>query len=108
MNKIPLFMNMTSIKTIAKIGSKEVNVKNHNQERVHVTAVIWIVANLIKLPRILVFKVKPFRRVEKIQEHPLVKIKQIFAYCQKSLKNESIKIMDIRVLEKVHLFWLKK
>ena len=33
-------MNMTSTKTIAKIGSKEVNVKNHGQERVHVTAVI--------------------------------------------------------------------
>ena len=81
---------MTSTKTIAKIGSKEVNVKNHGQERVHVTAVIWIVANLIKLLRILVFKVKPFRIVEKNPRASFSKIKQIFTYCQKSLENESI------------------
>ena len=45
MDETPLFMNMTSTKTIAKKGSKEVNVKSHGKERVYVTAVLWIVAD---------------------------------------------------------------
>ena len=40
MDETPLFMNMTNTKTIAKIGSKEVNIKTHSQERVHVTAIL--------------------------------------------------------------------
>ena len=40
MDETPLFMNMTSTKTIAKIGSKEVNIKTHSQERVLITAIL--------------------------------------------------------------------
>ena len=60
MDKTPLFMNMTSTKTIAKIWSKEVNTKTHGQERVHITTIQWIVADGTKLPHMLVFKRKTF------------------------------------------------
>ena len=33
MDEIPLFMNIHTLKTIAKIGSKEVNIKTHDQEK---------------------------------------------------------------------------
>ena len=111
MDETSLFMNMTSTKTIAKIGSKEVNIKTHGQERVHVTAILWIVADGTKLPPVLVFKGKPFGRVEKrIQKHPLVKSEQIFAYCQKKAwNNETImKKWIIDVWRKYTYFDLKK
>ena len=67
MDDTPLFMKITIIKTITKIGSKEVNIKIHGQERVHVTVILWIIADEIKPPLMLVFKGKPFWQVEKIQ-----------------------------------------
>ena len=33
-------MNMTSAKTISKIGLNEDNIKNHDQERVYFTAIL--------------------------------------------------------------------
>ena len=40
MDETPLFMNITNTKTIAKIGSKEVDIKTHGQEKIHVTAIL--------------------------------------------------------------------
>ena len=65
MDEIPLFMNFTCTKTIVKIGSKKVSIKTHGQERVHVTSILWIVSDGSKLPPMLVFKGKPFGRVDK-------------------------------------------
>ena len=41
----PLFMNIINTKSIAKIGSKEVNINTHGQERIHVTEILWILAD---------------------------------------------------------------
>ena len=49
-------MNIPNTKKIAKIDSKEVNIKAHWQERIHVTTILWIVADGPKLYPILVFK----------------------------------------------------
>ena len=40
MDETPLFMNITNMKTITKIGSKEVDIKTHGQEKIHVTAIL--------------------------------------------------------------------
>ena len=45
MDKTPLFKNITNTKSIAKIGSKEVDIKTHGQERIYVTVILWIVAD---------------------------------------------------------------
>ena len=65
MDEIPLFMNFTCTKTIAEIGSKEVNIKTHGQERVYVPSILWILSDGSKLPPMLVFKGKPFVQVDK-------------------------------------------
>ena len=51
MNEIPLFMNIPNTKTIAKIGSKEVHIKPHGQERIHVIVIVWIAVDGNKLPQ---------------------------------------------------------
>ena len=40
MDETPLFLNMARTKTIAKIGSKTVNIKTHGQENVRVTEIL--------------------------------------------------------------------
>ena len=47
----PLFMNIPNTKKIAKIGSKEVNIKTHEQERNYVTTILLFVVNGTKLPQ---------------------------------------------------------
>ena len=64
MDETPLFMNIASTRTIARIGSKEAVIKTHGQEKVHVTAILCIIADGIKLPPMLVFKGQPEGRVE--------------------------------------------
>ena len=83
MDETPLFMNIPNTKTIAKIGFKEVNIKTHGQERIHVTAILWIVTNGTKLPPMLVFKDQQDDRVERrLHKNSLIKEKKILAYCQ--------------------------
>ena len=64
MDETPLFLNIASTKTIARIESKEVVIKTHGQEKLHVTAILCIIADATKLP-MLVFKWQPEGRVEK-------------------------------------------
>ena len=40
MDETPLFLNMARTRTIAKIGSKTVNIKTHGQEKVRVTVIL--------------------------------------------------------------------
>ena len=40
MDKTPLFMKITNTKSIAKIGSKEVDIKIHGQERIYIIAIL--------------------------------------------------------------------
>ena len=40
MDETPLFLNMAKTKTIAKIGSKTVNIKTHGLEKVRVTVIL--------------------------------------------------------------------
>ena len=47
MDETPLFLNIASTKTIARIGSKEVVIKIHGQQKVHVTAILCIIADAI-------------------------------------------------------------
>ena len=54
MNKTPFFMNIPNTKTIVKIDSKEVNIKTHEQERIHVMVILWIVVDDTKLPNVSV------------------------------------------------------
>ena len=49
MDKTSLFMIIPNTKTITKIVSKEVKIKTHRQERIQVTAILWIVADGTKL-----------------------------------------------------------
>ena len=84
MDETPIFLNMTRTKTIAKIGSKTVNIKTHGQEKVRVTAILWNVADGAKLPPMLIFKGEPNGRIAKqLEKHPLVESKQAFAYWHK-------------------------
>ena len=64
MDETPLFMNIASTKTIAGIGSKEVVIKIHGQEKVYVTAILCIIVDSTKLP-MLVFKGQHEGKVEK-------------------------------------------
>ena len=45
MNETSLLLNIHNIKIIAKICSKEVKIKTHGQQRIHVTAILWIEAD---------------------------------------------------------------
>ena len=65
MDETPLFMNIASTITIARIGSKEIVIKIHGQEKVHFTAILCIIADGTKLPPMLIFKGQPEGRVEK-------------------------------------------
>ena len=58
-------MNIPNTKTISEIGPKEVNIKTHGQERIHVKTILWIVADGTKLFSILVFKDQPDGRVKR-------------------------------------------
>ena len=83
MDETPLFMNIPNTKTITKIGSKEVNIKTHEQERIHVTEILWIIADGTKISPMLLFKGKPEGRVERRpHKNSLVKDKEVSAYCQ--------------------------
>ena len=53
-DEISLFMNISNTKTIVKISSKEVNIKTHGKERIHLTAILWIVAGGTKLSNVSV------------------------------------------------------
>ena len=76
---------MACTKTIAKIGSKTVNIKIHSRDKVRVTAILWIVVDGTKLPPMLIFKGEPNGRIAKeLEKHPLVESKQVFAYWHKN------------------------
>ena len=76
MDETPLFMNIANTKTIAKISSKEVNIKTHWQERIHVAVILWIISDGTKLPTILAFKGQPDSIVERrLHKNSLVKDK---------------------------------
>ena len=51
MDETPLFKNIPNTKTIAKVCSKEVNIKTHWQEKTQITAILWIVSDGTKLPQ---------------------------------------------------------
>ena len=63
MSETQIFLNMTRIKTIAKIGSKTVNIKTLGQDKVRVNAILWIVADCTKLSPMLIFKGEPNGRM---------------------------------------------
>ena len=111
MDETPLFMNIPNSKTIAKIGSKEVNVKTHGQERIHVTAKLCIASNSTKLYPMFVFKGKPDGRVDRrLHRNSLVKDKKVFAFCQPLEWNNMtiMKKLIIKVWKKYSHFVLKK
>ena len=73
MDETPIFLNMARTKTIAKFSSKIVNIKTHGQEKVRITAILWIVADGTKLPPMLIFKGEPNGRITKeLEKYPLV------------------------------------
>ena len=93
MDESLLFMNNTNTKTIAKIGSKEVDIKTHEQEKIHVTAILWIGTDGTKLPPMLVFKGQMDGRVERrLHKNWLIKdLKKVFVYWQpKAWNNQTI------------------
>ena len=51
MDKTQLFINILNTNTITKIGSKEVDINTHGQERIYVKAMLLIVADAAKLPQ---------------------------------------------------------
>ena len=51
MDNTSSFINIPNTKTIAKIDSKEVNIKTQGQERIHVKAILWIASDGTKLPQ---------------------------------------------------------
>ena len=62
---------MARTKTIAKIGSKTVNIKTYGQDKVRVTVILWIVADGTKLSPMLIFKGEPNGRIAKELENIL-------------------------------------
>ena len=61
MDKTLSLMNISNTSTVAKIGLKEVNIKIHEQERIHIITIPWIVSDGTKLPPMLMFKGQPDR-----------------------------------------------
>ena len=51
MDETILFINFPNTKMIVKIGTKGFKIKTHGQERIHVTVILWIVADGTKLPQ---------------------------------------------------------
>ena len=47
-----LFVNIFNTKKIVKIGSNEVNIKTHGQERIYVTEIIWYAVYGTKYPNV--------------------------------------------------------
>ena len=86
MDETHLFMNIASTKTIARIGSKKVVIKTHGQEKVHVTAVLCIIADDTKLPPMLVLKGQPEGRIEKKKTSSNTKSENICLLSKKSLE----------------------
>ena len=71
-------MHIPNTKTTAKIGSKEVNIKVHEQEIIHLTVILWIVADCAKFLRMLVFKGQPDDKVKRrLHTNFLVKNKKV-------------------------------
>ena len=80
MGETPIYLNMTRTKTIAKIGSKTVNIKTHSQDKVRVTAILLIVADDTKLQPMLIFKGEHNGIIAiELEKHPLAESKQVFA-----------------------------
>ena len=71
MDEIQIFLNMVRTKTITKIGSKIVNIQTHGQDKVRLTAILWIVAYGTKLSPMLIFKDESNRRIAKELENIL-------------------------------------
>ena len=44
-------MNITKTKSIVKTGSQEADIKIYMQERIHGTAIFWIVVDGTKIPQ---------------------------------------------------------
>ena len=63
MNETLVFLNIVRTKTFAKIGSKTVSIQTHGQDKVRVTAILWIVTDGTKLPPMLIFKGEPNGRI---------------------------------------------
>ena len=77
-DETPIFLNMARTKTIAKIGSKTVNIKTHGRDKVLVNEILWIGADGTKLPPMLIFKGESnVRNAKELVKHPLVKSKQL-------------------------------
>ena len=77
MDKTPLFINIPNTNTITKIGLKDISIKTYLQERVHVTAILRIVADINELSSMLVLKGRPDGKVERIlHKNSLVKDKR--------------------------------
>ena len=100
MNETPTFLNKERTKTIAKIGSKTVNMKTEGKDKARVTAILWIVADGTKLSPMLIFKDEPNRRIAKeLERHPLVESKDVFSYWHKKSR-----IMQISWKSRLVLF----
>ena len=76
MDKTPLFMNITNTNIIAKIDSKEVDIRPIGK-KINLTAILWIVTDCTKLPQMLVFKGQPDGRVERRRLYKIWLVKDI-------------------------------
>ena len=101
MDETPLFINMAVIKIIVEIWSKEVNIKTHSRIIVHVTAILWIVADGTKLPLMLLFKGNIFWMSWKKN----LKANKYLHMLKKLGTMKVFFLMDYWRLEKVHSLW---
>ena len=85
MDETALFMNIASTKTIARIGSKEVVIKTHGQEKcmsLQYYVLLLMVLNYLQCWSLKDSLKEELKRKLK-KKHFLIQSQKIFAYCQR-------------------------
>ena len=98
MDETPIYFEMFSKTSVAKIGERSVNVKTFGSDRNRISLILCISANGLKLPPLIIFKGQLNGRIESLlSKNNYVKNKKIYALCQ------PISWAD----KNIFLFWLQ-
>ena len=83
MHETPIYFEMVTKTTIAKIGTKSVNVKTHGGEHLRITVMLAIGVKGIRLPHLVVFKGKKVVvKEERLQKYIKKNNRKIIALCK--------------------------
>ena len=82
MDETPLNINMALNYSISQKGRRSIIVRTQSQDKCHVSVILTIIANGVKLPPYLIFKEKQNGKIIKeLNNNIYVKMKKIFVDC---------------------------